>query len=209
MHTYNQTVLNASYTMLAYPAFLAGYRTVNEAIADRLFTNYISAFIDQDVALSVASSPTTDSDNDSDRLLMLLSNPTVSESLTQLCCDGASKLPAFVLPTLCRQLEKNGDVHRLAFLIAAYGHYLTVNKDDKRVDYNVEEPHLRPDDWTKINHNDVVAFLSISPLASARLHTYSHFVAMYKSYRAQIAQLGIIFLIRQMAYHRLAMRTSV
>ncbi|UFH53737.1 hypothetical protein [Spirosoma sp. KNUC1025] len=205
MQTYSQDVLNASHTMLAYPAFLAGYRTVNEAMNDHLFSDYISAFIDQDVFAPVD----IDLDDYKSKLLSHFANPDVSDPLARLCFDGASKLPAFVLPTLREQLAKNGDVHRLAFLIAAYGHYLTVNKDDKRVAYEVDEPHLRPEDWSKINSHDVISFLSISPFAAARLHTYSHFVAMYKSYRTQIAQLGILFLIKQMAYHRLAMRTAV
>lgn len=202
MQTYSQDVRNASYIMLAYPAFLAGYRTVHEAINDRLFSDYISAFLAQDVLLSTDIGL----DDYASKLLTASGNEAVSDLLARLCFDGASKLPVYVLPTLRKQLEKNGDVHRLAFLIAAYGHYLTVGKDDQRVGYEVEEPHLRPDDWAKINDNDVIAFLSISPLVSARLHTYSHFVAMYKSYRTQIAQLGIVFLIKQMAYHRLAMR---
>ena len=67
---------------------------------------------------------------------------------------------------------------------------------------------LQPGDRAKINSDDVVAFLEISSMATARLQTYSHFVAMYKSYRTQIAKYGIVFLLRQMAYNRLAIPTA-
>ena len=60
-----------------------------------------------------------------------------------LCCDGASKLSSFVLPILLDLLEKKGDIHRITFLIAAYGHYLSADTDDKRVPYEVSEPHLQ------------------------------------------------------------------
>ncbi|GAB4018054.1 mannitol dehydrogenase family protein [Spirosoma koreense] len=199
MQTYNQDVLSASHTMLAYPAFLAGYRTVDDALNDRLFTNYISAFLDQDVAHLLDSDENTE-------LVNLLSKSDMSDSLTQLCFEGTSRLSAVVLPTLCELLAKNGDVHRIAFLLAAYGHYLSTSTDDQGVAYEINDPHLDHTDWAKINDSDVVALLGISPLASARLQTFSHFVTLYKSYRAQIAQLGVVFLLKQMAYNRLAMR---
>ena len=191
--------------MLAYPAFLAGYRTVDEALNDRLFSNYISTFLDQDIALL---SSTSDSDEYENLLPSLLSSLAVSDSLDQLCCDGASKLPAFVLPTLLELLGENRDVRRIAFLLAAYGHYLSANTDDKGVAYEINDPNLHQDDWAKINNNDVVSLLGISPLASARLQTFSYFVTLYKSYRTQIAQLGIMVLLKQMAYHRMDMRTA-
>ncbi|MBD2755896.1 mannitol dehydrogenase family protein [Spirosoma validum] len=203
MQTYNQDILNASHTMLAYPAFLAGYRTVDEALNDRLFSNYISAFLDQDVALT-----TSDSDDYENQLASLFSSLAISDSLDQLCCDGASKLSAFVLPTLRELLEENRDVRRIAFLLAAYGHYLSTTTDDNGVTYEINDPNLHQDDWSKINSTDVVSLLSISPLASARLQTFSYFVTLYKSYRAQIAQLGIMVLLKQMAYHRMDMRAT-
>lgn len=191
--------------MLAYPAFLAGYRTVDEALSDRLFSNYISAFLDQDIALL---SSISDSDEYENQLSNLFSMLAVQDSLDQLCCDGASKLSAFVLPTLRGLLEENRDVRRIAFLLAAYGHYLSATTDDNGVAYEINDPNLHQDDWAKINNNDVVSLLGISPLASARLQTFSYFVALYKSYRAQIAQLGIVVLLKQMAYHRMDRRIA-
>lgn len=189
--------------MLAYPAFLAGYRTVDEALNDRLFSNYISAFLDQDVALAPS-----DSEDYENQLASLFAALSISDSLDQLCCDGASKLSTFVLPMLRELLEENRDVRRIAFLLAAYGHYLSTTTDDKGVAYQINDANLHEDDWAKINNHDVVSLLSISPLASARLQTFSYFVTLYKSYRAQIAQLGIMVLLKQMAYHRMDMRAT-
>ncbi|WP_420147683.1 hypothetical protein [Spirosoma sp.] len=205
MQTYSQDILNASHTMLAYPAFLAGYRTVDEALNDRLFSNYISAFLDQDIAFLSSISDSGEYDN---QLSSLLASLAVNDSLDQLCCDGTSKLEAFVLPTLLELLGENRDVRRIAFLLAAYGHYLSATTDEKGVSYQINDPNLHQEDWAKINNNDVVSLLGISPLASARLQTFSYFVALYKSYRAQIAQLGIMVLLKQMAYHRMDMRTA-
>jgi mannitol-1-phosphate/altronate dehydrogenase len=192
--------LIASYTMLAYPAFLAGYRTVSEAINDDLFHTYVRAFLNQDI--STLAPLDVDPEDYKSQLLSRFLNPTVGDQLAMLCCDGASKLPAFVLPILLDLLEKKGDIHRITFLIAAYGHYLSAEADDKRVPYEVDEPHLHQEDWAKVNDGDVISLLGISPLATARLQTYSHFTAMYKSYRGQIAKHGVMFLLNQMAYKR-------
>ena len=48
MQTNQQEVINALPYMLAYPAFLAGYQTIPEAMNDQLLSNYLSAFIEED-----------------------------------------------------------------------------------------------------------------------------------------------------------------
>lgn len=43
------SLLNASHSMLAYPAFLAGYRKVDDAIHDKRFARYLQQFMDTDI----------------------------------------------------------------------------------------------------------------------------------------------------------------
>ena len=188
--------------MLAYPALLAGHQTINEAINDHLLSNYLGAFIEQDGLPNEDSATPAPLAEYINAVFSQLSGPVLSDPLAQLCSDGALKLPAYILPTLLNLLAQNGDVHRIAFLLATYGHYLSEQLEAGQSD------ELEPEDWAKISSDDVVAFLSISSMATARLQTYSHFVAMYKSYRNQIATHGVEFLLRQMAYNRLAMQTA-
>ncbi len=202
MQTNRQNITQALPYMLAYPALLAGHQTIDAAINDHLLSNYLEAFIEQDGLPnepSMTPAPLTDYIN---AVLSQFSDPVPSDPLARLCSDGALKLPAYILPTLLNLLAQNGDVHRIAFLLATYGHYLSEQLKTGQAD------ELEPDDWAKINSDDVVALLSISSMATARLQTYSHFVAMYKSYRNQIATHGVEFLLRQMAYNRLAMPTA-
>ncbi len=199
MQTNRQTITQALPYMLAYPALLAGHQTIDAAINDHLLSNYLEAFMEQDGLPNEASAtpaPLTDYIN---AVLGQLSDPVLSDPLARLCSDGALKLPAYILPTLLHLLAQNGDIHRITFLLATYGHYLS---EQLKAGKGGE---LEPDDWAKINSDDVLALLSISSMATARLQTYSHFVAMYKSYRNQIAAHGVEPLLRQMAYNRLAM----
>ncbi|GAB4055616.1 mannitol dehydrogenase family protein [Spirosoma litoris] len=203
MKNNNQDIL----MMLAYPAFLAGYRTVEEALNDHLFSNYLNVFIEQDVMPFAEAQDAIDLNDNRQQWLSQFCQPT-SDPLANLCVDGASKLPALILPTLRDLLAQNRDVQRMAFLLAAYGHYLCAGTDDKGVSYELNDAHFHQHDWAKVNSDDVAALLEISTIATARLHTYSHFVAMYKSYRTQIAKYGVVFLLKQMAYNRLAMQQA-
>ncbi|MVM31326.1 hypothetical protein GO755_14880 [Spirosoma sp. HMF4905] len=202
MHTNNQDIL----MMLAYPAFLAGYQTVDEALNDQLFSSYLSAFIEQDVMPFTDAQSDINQDEIRNQWLNQFATSTTTDPLVSLCFDGASKLPSLILPALLDLLAQNRDIHRMAFLLAAYGHYLSANVDDKGVSYEPNSAHLHRHDWAKVNSDNVVALLEISTMATARLHTYSHFVAMYKSYRTQIAKYGIVFLLKQMTYKRLAVQ---
>lgn len=178
--------------MLAYPAFLAGYRTVDEALNDHLFSNYLHTFIEQDVMPTGGAQEAMESDDLRNQWVSQFSALTI-HPLANLCFDGASKLPALILPTLRDLLAQKRDIQRMAFLLAAYGHYLSAGTDDKGVSYELNDTHLHQHDWAKVNSDDVVALLEISTMAAARLNTYSHFVAMYKSYRTQIARYGVVF----------------
>ena len=202
MQTNHQNITQALPYMLAYPALLAGHQTINEAINDHLLSNYLGAFIEQDGLPNEDSATPALLTEYINAVLGQFSDSIPSDPLARLCADGALKLPAYILPTLLNLLAQNGDVHRIAFLLATYGHYLSVQLEAGQAD------ELEPDDWAKISSDDVVALLSISSMATARLQTYSHFVAMYKSYRKQIATHGVEFLLRQMAYNRLAMPTA-
>ena len=203
MQTNYQNITQALPYMLAYPALLAGHQTVNHAMNDSLLSNYLGAFIEQDGMLNEDSTTPTLLAEYINAVIGQFSDPALSDPLARLCSDGALKLPAYILPTLLNLLAQNGDVHRIAFLLATYGHYLSEYLNQEGGTY--ESDALQPDDRAKINSDDVVALLGISSMATARLQTYSHFVAMYKSYRNQIATHGVEFLLRQMAYNRMAM----
>jgi mannitol-1-phosphate/altronate dehydrogenase len=202
MQTNRQEITNALPYMLAYPALLAGHQTINDAINDHLLSNYLEAFIEQDELPNEASATPTPFTEYINAVFSQFSDPVLNDPLARLCADGALKLPAYILPTLLNLLARNGDIHRIAFLLATYGHYLSEQLKAGQGD------ELEPDDWAKVSSDDVVALLSISSMATARLQTYSHFVAMYKSYRNQIATHGVDFLLRQMAYNRLAMQAA-
>ncbi|GAB3800193.1 hypothetical protein GCM10028819_25030 [Spirosoma humi] len=190
-------LVNASHSVLAYPAFLAGHRTVQEAMGDGHINTYLRTVLTTTGKSLASSALSNDAEETMVQLLDCLSKPTEADSLSRLCHDGASRLQEFVIPTLLERLEQGKDVSSLAFLLAAYGHYLQAGVDDKGQKYRVDEPQLTAADWVLLNEGDVLSVLDIWPLAPANLRSFPQFVAPYKSYRNQIACYGLAFSLKQ------------
>jgi mannitol-1-phosphate/altronate dehydrogenase len=198
VHTesYAPRMLDASHTILAYPAFLAGYRTVHEAVADGCLNTYLRTFLTI-TNKSLANASPDELDESLDQLMNYLSNPEEDDLLINLCRDGASKLATFILPVLRDRLEQGNDVSSFAFLLAAYGHYLKAGVDDKEEEYVVDEPELTHSDWKLLANGDALSLLDISAFAPAHLRSFPQFVTRYKSYSRQIAAYGLIFSLKQ------------
>lgn len=190
-------LVNASHSVLAYPAFLAGHRTVQEAMGDGHINTYLRTFLTTTGKSLASMALSNDIEEPIAQLVNCLSESAEGDSLSRLCRDGASRLQEFVIPTLLDRLEQGKDVSSLAFLLAAYGHYLQAGIDDKGQDYLVDEPQLTAADWATLKEGDVLSVLAISPLAPANLTSFPQFVAPYRSYRNQIACYGLAFSLKQ------------
>lgn len=186
----------ASDCVVAYPAFLAGYRTVDEAMQDGFISSYLHTFLTTTKSLT-SPAASADLEESIDQLLNRYTRSGESDMLSELCADGASKLPAFVIPTLLDRLEQGKDVSSMAFLVAAYGHYLQAGVDANGESYSVYEPSLTDSDWENVHDSDMLSLLDITPLAQCSLRSYPRFVTSYKSYRNQIACYGLVFSLKQ------------
>ncbi|MFA6083842.1 mannitol dehydrogenase family protein [Mucilaginibacter sp.] len=192
--------LNASHSMLAYPAFLAGYRRVDKALRNKTLKAYLEDFMNKDVSPVTGIPAGIDLEGYKKRLLSRFSNAAVSDKISRLCFHGGAKIPAFILPTLKDMLQKKMDLRRVAFLIASYGHYLKQGMDDLSGRYEVDAPALNADDWRLIRENDHHRFLHISPLASARLYSLPGFVETYTLYRKHLLVNGTLKTLQQINF---------
>jgi mannitol 2-dehydrogenase len=189
--------LNASHSMLAYPAFLAGYRRVDKALRNKTLRAYLEDFINKDVSPVTKIPAGVDLEAYKKKLISRFSNPAVSDKLSRLCFHGGAKIPAFILPTLKDMLQRNMDLRRIAFLIASYGHYLKQGYDDLSGHYEVDAPALNTEDWRLIRENDHQRFLHISPLVGARLFKIPGFVDIYGLYRKHLIVNGTLRTLQQ------------
>lgn len=173
------SLLNASHTLLSYPSFLSGYRQVDDAMHDERIARFVRTFMDVDITPYVPAPGDTDLEQYKQTLIERFGNRSVSDQLARLCFDGISKFPVYVMPNLLKMIQDHADFTRVAYLFAAYRHYLKYRTDDNGVAFEVAEPWMTPDDEALINSSEATDFLSLSPFQSTDLRESEEFVKVY------------------------------
>jgi mannitol-1-phosphate/altronate dehydrogenase len=184
-------MLNATHSMLSYPALLAGYGFVYEALADRTIHDYLHAFLDRDVIPLLRAPAGMSLGAYRDTILRRFSNPAIRDQLARIASDGAAKIPIFLGDTLRALLAAGGDHRRLAFLFAAFGRYLD-GRDDRGTRFEPLEPHLTTTDSALATAGDPGAFLSIANFGGLGLEAAPRFQTSVLDYRKQIADEGVL-----------------
>jgi len=182
-------LLNGSHQMISYPAFLAGFRRVDIALADPLFSKFIESFLDKDAGPWLQSIPGMELSSYKATLLQRFKNAAIGDQLARLCLDGGSKIPGFLLPTIDANLKLRGTCHRLAYLLACYNHYIHTNKDDMGQEYELKEPNAMALLEPIIASNDPMTLIQSTHLVGNASH-YPTFVNDYLLCCKHIAQDG-------------------
>lgn len=123
-------------------------------------------------------------------LIERFGNRSVSDQIARLCFDGISKFPVYVMPNLIKMIRDHADLTRVAYLFAAYRHYLKYKTDDKGTTFEVAEPWMTAEDETLINSNEPTDFLALSPFQSTDLKAAGEFVNVYLSMVEAIKEKG-------------------
>ncbi|MDR0833676.1 MAG: mannitol dehydrogenase family protein [Candidatus Symbiothrix sp.] len=192
------SLLNASHTLLSYPSFLSGYRKVDDAMHDQLFARFLRTFMDKDITPYVPAPGNTDLELYKQTLIERFGNRSVSDQLSRLCADGVSKIPIYVMPNLIKMIRDKAELTRVAFLFAAYRHYLKYKTDDNGASFEINEPWLTAEDLDLIASDKPVDFLGLSPFLSTDLKVADTFVKTYLQMVDDIKAKGIIPVLKSM-----------
>ena len=184
------SLLNASHTMLAYPAILSGYRRVDHAVHDARLARLVRQFMDLDMTPYVPAPEGVDLERYKDTLMKRFANAAVSDQVARLCADGLSKFPVYITPKLIAMLRDGKDTRRLAYLLAAYRHYLRQGRDDDGAELTINEPMMTEMDRRLTASDDPLDFLALSAFAGAPLSESPDFREQYLNYADSIARLG-------------------
>lgn len=190
------SLLNASHTLLSYPAFLAGYRKVDSAMHDTLFISLLKDFMNVDITPYVPAPEGVDLELYKQTLLERFANRAVSDQLSRLCYDGISKFSVYIMPNLSKMLKDGKDLSRMAFLIASYKHYLKYKTDFKGMQYDIAEPWLEAVDISLIESDAPQDFLSLAPFRGCDLKGSEKFMETYLHFVAAIKQEGIVAVLK-------------
>jgi len=183
-------MLNASHSMMAYPALLMGHRIVCDAMRDPDMIDYIERFLAFDSEPLLSDPPGMSINDYGHLLLQRFRNPAIHDQLERIASDGASKFPSFLRPTVEGVLTSGGNTARLSFIMACFARYLG-GQDDQGAEFAVTEPHMLDSDWDLASATDPVAILDASAFAGWGLAEHPGFVAEFTKTRSDIALKGV------------------
>lgn len=190
------SLLNASHTLLSYPSFLSGYRKVDDAMSDEHIVKLVRKFMDIDITPYVPAPGNTDLNVYKQTLIERFANHSVSDQVARLCSDGISKFPVYVMPNLIKMIADNADLTRVAYLIAAYRHYLKYKTDDKGQAFGIMEPWITDQDEKLIESNDPIQFLNLSAFESTNLKSAKNFTILYLQFVDAIKERGAMSVLK-------------
>ena len=178
------SLLNASHSLLCYPAYLEGFRKVDAVLADSRYRSLIKTFMDVDVTPYVPAPAGVDLDEYKATLLRRFSNAAISDQVSRLCGDGIAKFEVYIVPTLSKMLRDGHDISRLAFLIASYAKYLIFRRTESGQPIEVFEPHITSEDEALLSgcadaSGVSDSFLDLSPFKALRLQDNPSFMTDY------------------------------
>jgi fructuronate reductase len=116
--------VNGSHSALAYLGAMAGWKTVDEAVAQPELRDFVRAMLTEEVRSTLPPLPSLDYDGYVQGLLQRFANPALAHRLQQIAMDGSQKLPQRLLAAVELRLAAGLPIARLALAIAAWMHYL-------------------------------------------------------------------------------------
>jgi fructuronate reductase len=114
-------MLNGAHSAIAYLGLLAGWATVDTAMAQPALARFIDALLRDEVAPALAHElPGFDLDGYRAQLLQRFANPALAHRTLQIAMDGSQKLPQRWLGTVRARLATGAPIDRLALALAAW-----------------------------------------------------------------------------------------
>lgn len=131
--------VNGGHSALAYLGVMAGWRTVDEAVAQAPMRDFLHAMLADEVHGTLPALPSLDFASYVKGLLDRFANPALAHRLQQIAMDGSQKLPQRLLATIEQRLASGQPIARLALAVAAWMHYLR-GIDEWGRPYPIDDP---------------------------------------------------------------------
>ena len=181
-------MLNASHSLLAYPALLCGYRTVPEAMRDPLLRRLLARFMERDVIPYLELPRGVSTQAYKEMVLDRFANPAVADQLSRIAQDGAAKIPVFHSKTIATLLAQDADPLHAALLLACFHLYLAEFDSTALAG---AEPHFGAADRAAFDPADPLTLFDTSPFAALELRRQPRLVDAYLLLLRTIADRGI------------------
>jgi fructuronate reductase len=118
-------ILNGSHSALAYLGYLAGYATIDVAVADAAYARFARRLMDDEATPTLKVPAGTDITAYKDDVLERYANPNLKHRTWQIAMDGSQKLPQRLLNTARERFAQGGDCRCVALAVAAWMRYVS------------------------------------------------------------------------------------
>jgi fructuronate reductase len=132
-------MVNGAHSAIAYLGAMAGWATVDVAIAQPALHSYIDALLRDEVAPTLPPLPGLDLAAYRASLLARFANPALAHQTRQIAMDGSQKLPQRLLGTVRERLAAGLPITHLALAVAAWLHWLR-GVDEAGRAYAIDDP---------------------------------------------------------------------
>ena len=152
-------LLNASHQSLCYLGYLSGFRYAHEVAQDKLFADFLLAYMDQEATPTLSPVPGVDLDSYKHQLIERFANPEIKDTLARLCAESSDRIPTWLVPVIRRNLEDDGQVRLSALVVASWARYAEgVDESGDPIDV-VDRRKDAVEERAKRQKDDPLAFL--------------------------------------------------
>ncbi|WP_111707933.1 mannitol dehydrogenase family protein [Lutibacter citreus] len=117
------SLLNAGHSVLGILGDLMGYATIDESVHNNEINRFLTNYMNIEVTPTLAGLEGVNLDEYKQSLLQRFGNIYIKDQIDRICSESSAKFPIFILPTVNKQLEKNGPVEFASFVVAAWAIY--------------------------------------------------------------------------------------
>lgn len=132
-------LVNGSHSAIAYLGMLAGWTTVDQAMAQPPLRRFVEALMREEMLPTLGALPGLDAGAYVQRLLARFDNPALAHRLAQIAMDGTQKLPQRWIAPLRERLAAGAPVDRLALALAAWCTWLQAHDESGRA-HAIDDP---------------------------------------------------------------------
>lgn len=132
-------MLNGTHSTIAYMSMLAGFESVDEAIADPDMYKLIYNMMTEEIAPTLSVPDDFDRQAYRNQLLDRYANPSLKHRTAQIAMDGSLKLPPRILGTIADRIAAGQSYSRLALAVAAWMRFLLCKSEAGQA-YSVSDP---------------------------------------------------------------------
>lgn len=135
-------MVNGSHSAIAYLGVLAGWPTVDRAIAEPALCRFVEAMMRAEIEPTLAAIKGMEGIDLAAyraRLIARFANPALAHRTSQIGMDGSQKIPQRWLGTLRERLAADGSIDHLALALAAWLQFLG-GVDESGQHHDVDDP---------------------------------------------------------------------